>query len=447
MINPLIIQEVFEQPLCIENGYAMSISMAIASKFFGTTFNSSDQIPLFNYVEPYAVHSSAPSTKQTKAAKPGSLGVITIDSPIVENSDPTMGIMGTREASRAFQAFDADPSVSAHFMVMNSGGGATYAIKPLRDTIKARTKPLIVFSDKIIASAAYGLIADADYIIMYHPQGIVGSFGTMSSSRDMQPMFEKWGMQFNEYYATLSTLKNKTSRDAKNGDPKALRKNVLDPINEDYLGNIKIDRGDKISSDDPTIYQGETYLATKALELGLIDAIGPMSEAMAIAFQLGGSAPKTQALNLNSNMKLPKLFALAGKAAVTQAEMDQVNAELVEAGFPESVGMYPESVITESATVTAERNQFAETINTLTASLETANTTISTLTSEKGTLTTENSVLKAKLAKGPAAVAPVVAEEDPELEVSAETKTAETIASLGHNQGIVGNPLFYKSKD
>jgi len=432
MINPLIVQEVFDQPLCIDDSYKMSIAMAIGSTFFAHAHGHDTgalqlQVAVSNYVEAYAI-SPESAAKQSKDYKPGSIGVVSIDGPILENSDERYGVMGTLQAAQAFQLHDADPNVLAHLMFMNSGGGAAYAIKPFRDVIKARTKPLVVFSNKILASAAYGLAADADYIVMYHPHGVVGSLGTMSSSKDMQPMFEKWGMKFSEFYATASKLKNKTYRDARNGDPKALIENVLNPMNETYLSDIRADRGDRISKTEPAIYQGETFTATRAVELGLIDAIGTMNVALSKAVELGSTGASIITQTPNSNMKFPKMLALVGVQAATQEQLDAVNAELAEAGIT-GVAMFNESVVNEAAEVTKKRDE-------LQASLETANAALTTATSQVTSLTKEVGTLKAKVAAAPHAAAPVVPGADPVVEPTKAQEEAATMASFGHNQYV-----------
>ena len=133
-------------------------------------------------------------------------------------------------------------------------------------------------------------------------------------------------------------------------------------------------------------------------------------------------------------MKFEKITALAGKTDATQEELDAANAELTEAGITGHT-IVSESLITEAANVTTERDALNAEKTTLTASLATANAKVTSLTAE-------NSTMKTKLAQGPAAVAAAVEQNDPVTEKTAEEIAADEIAALPHNIAIANNPLF-----
>ncbi|RZK30220.1 MAG: hypothetical protein EOO61_19550 [Hymenobacter sp.] len=234
MINQLLIEEVFGQPLCIDSNYAQS--MAVLAY---TAFQSNKPLSGIRYEAAYAVLPQSGAKQSSGTYTKGSVGVVVMDNPIVQNSDSWYGIKGTIEAANELQAFDADPNIIGTVLCMNSGGGAVYAIKPIADMLSGLKKPVVTFSKQLIASAAYRIGANTDHIMMYHPQGIAGSLGTMMSMSDMQPMLEKWGMTFYDHYATASILKNKTFTDAQKGDAKALRAKMLDPMNDEFIADIK----------------------------------------------------------------------------------------------------------------------------------------------------------------------------------------------------------------
>lgn len=337
MINQILVEEILMSPLHIEANYAQALAMS-------AYFAYANKKPLTNsrFESAYSIKADT-GVKQTTDSTPGSVGIVVIDGPIVSASDPWYGIKGTLEAAQELLALDADPNIIGTVLYLESGGGAVYALKPIIDVLNSLEKPVVTFSKQIIASAAYRIGANTDYIMMYHPQGIVGSLGTMSSFSDMQPMFEKWGMKFFEYYATESTLKNKTFRDAKAGDGKSLIANILDPMNDLFLSDIKALRGDKINSKDKTIYQGETYLADPtALSLGLIDATGTIQDAVAMVVSIAeGKTPSSINSNFqksNNHMalfnKFPKVAALkvAAGSAITAEMIKAANEELVAEG-------------------------------------------------------------------------------------------------------------------
>lgn len=425
MINQALIAEIFIQPWMIEKQYVQGLAMSA----FGLIRSGVRPTEAIKLEAAYALTQSDRS-RQDSDIQPGSVGVVTLDGPIVKNSDYWYGIKGTEEVGRELLSMDGNPNIIGNVLVLNSGGGAVYAIKPLTDIISTLTKPLVIYSKEYLCSAAYRIAAHAACIIVYHPQAIIGSLGTMSSFSNMQPMFEKWGMEFHEIYATLSDLKNKTFNLALEGKYEKMRERMLDPMNEDFISEVKALRGSKISTKEKGIYQGETYLGTNALELGLIDGLGSFDMAVQKVIELSAAS---QSKN-NTNMKFEKITALAGKTDPSQEELDQANAELSQAGVT-GVTLVSETLITEAAAVTKERDALAAEKITLTSDLTSANAALTTAQAQNVTLAT-------KIAQGPASVAPVTAAADPVTEKTIAQKNAEEIALLPHNQAIANNPLF-----
>lgn len=425
MINQALISEVFNQPWQIEKQFAQGLAMAAFGRF-------KSGIPPAAAAKMEMTYSlNQAMSRQDKDIQPGSVGVVTIDGPIVKNSDYWYGIKGTEDTARELLELDNTPNIIGNVFVLNSGGGAIYAIKPLTDVLSTLTKPLVIYSKEYLCSAALRIAAHASHIVIYHPQAVIGSLGTMSTFSNMQPMFEKWGMEFHEIYATLSTLKNKTFNLALEGKYEQMRERMLDPMNEDFIAEMKELRGDKISSKEPGIYAGQTYLGTEAVKLGLADEIGGFDTAVQRVIELSQDTTHNKS---KTNMKFEKITALAGKADPSQEELDLANAELTEAGIT-GVTLVSEKVLTEAENVSKAHDELAAEKVTLTNSLATANASISTLT-------TDNTTMKTKLAQGPAAVAPVVQSKDPVTEKTAEQIAADEIAELPHNKALANNPLF-----
>jgi len=365
--------------LCIEEKYLQAIMM---SAFL--SFKNGSPLSHSKYESVYAVDPET-GEKSTENFKPGSVGLVTINGPIVSASDPWYGIKGTIEAAQELQLLDTDPNIIGSVFFMESGGGSAYALKPICDVMAGLTKPVVCYSKQILASAAYGIVANCDHIMMYHPQGIVGSLGTMYSSSDLQPMFEKWGMKFFEYYATDSSLKNKTFTDARKGDGSALINNMLNPMNDVFLGNIQSMRGHLIDAKSKTVYKGETYMADpQALQLGLIDSIGNLNDAIAMVVKLAnGECESALIPNSQNNMnlkwnKFKSLLALKGieAKAITEEQIDAVHAELEQEGIKGITVMTDEQVeeLTNAApdpanatALTAANNKVADLQNKLDA--------------------------------------------------------------------------------
>lgn len=371
--NPLLVQELFLSPLCIDSKYLQAVSMSAY-----LAYSSNKPLDNSKYVKSYFVNPKSGYVVE-QASTPGSVGVVVIDGPIVSASDPWYGIKGTIEAAQELLANDADPNLVGQVLYLNTGGGAVYAIKPIGDVLTSLTKPVVTFSKEILASAGYRIAANTDHIMMYHPQGIVGSLGTMYSISDMQPMFEKWGIKFYEYYATASSMKNKTFTTAREGDGTAVIEHMLNPMNDLFISDIKAMRGDKISTEVKEIYQGETYFADpQGLQYGLVDSIGNLADAVAKVVELA-NGESTSSINqsfIKSNTmfglfektesKFPALTALAGLApeAITPALVEAVNKEIVAEKIP-GVTLALDSSLTIAANAVKENGAALAAINAI----------------------------------------------------------------------------------
>jgi protease-4 len=370
----------------------------------------------------------------------GSVAHMRLRGPVIKYSQ-FCGPRGTSDYAQELNSLATDSNCIGCVFEIESGGGEYFAVKPLADAIKnfAQQKPLIVLAGDFLCSAAYYLAIYGTEVWYQHPKAIIGSIGTMISFADVRPYFEKQGVVFHDIYATASSLKNQTHIQAQKGNYKPIIAKMLDPINDDFMGDVKMLRG-KALSNNKAILQGETFFGNEALSLGMVDAAGTLKGAVARVRELAAKPkPKTSSTIQNLNM-FPKttafLTALGGDTAFTQEELDAVNAELTEAGIT-AVGLFPESLVTEAATASTE-------VTRLTGELATASQSVLDLTANVGTITAENAALKIKVAKGPAAAAPIVGKTDP-LAETPEQASAKIINSLSHNQGILTNPLFAKN--
>lgn len=194
--------------------------------------------------------------------------------------------ISSKTLQQDFLQADQNSKISAHFIHISSGGGQAWYLEQLAATIKSLNKPVHAFVERVAGSAAYYIASQADYISSATPYDIIGSIGTMVSFTDVQPMFEKWGMKFIEEYATQSELKNKKYSDLRDGKPEQFITDELDPLAEQFINDVRSGRP-VLSKLDLTneVFQGETYYANKALEIGLIDKVQSYQQALTYLLQ------------------------------------------------------------------------------------------------------------------------------------------------------------------
>lgn len=177
---------------------------------------------------------------------------------------------------------EANPMIMAHFVHMNSGGGDAWYLDVAAATMKSLTKPVVCYIERRAASAGLYLIIYGDVIYAATPNETIGSIGTMVAFLDFVPYYEAMGAKWIEEYATKSKLKNKKYNDLTNGKPQKYIKDELDPLQAQFEAAVRDARSATAElADNHDLFAGETYATEASIELGLIDKMGLMEEALA----------------------------------------------------------------------------------------------------------------------------------------------------------------------
>lgn len=90
-------------------------------------------------------------------------------------------VPGTASLGRTLQAADAHENIAAHVLDIDLGGGAVDGTSEFAAILAGLTKPVVAYSDGIIASAAYWAASACGKIVLNNATCAVGSIGVMSS--------------------------------------------------------------------------------------------------------------------------------------------------------------------------------------------------------------------------------------------------------------------------
>lgn len=201
--------------------------------------------------------------------------ILNISGAIVKYSN--YNYWGTQSIIRAVRQLDSMDEVSGVLFNIDSGGGMVSGTAELTAAIKDMAKPTIAFTNGYMCSAALQIASGANMRISSPYADLIGSIGTMMSYQDFEAMFENWGAKIYEVYAPQSTEKNFEWRQLMSGDPKAYEK-WLEELAGDFISLMKTNiSGIK---DDGHVFKGKTYTPAGALEVGLIDEICSLDEAL-----------------------------------------------------------------------------------------------------------------------------------------------------------------------
>lgn len=188
----------------------------------------------------------------------------------------------SKQLEQDLLAAERNPQICSHLLHINSSGGEAWYMDRLSETLRSLAKPVLTLCEGCMASAAYYIGCHGRKVYAVTNGDFIGSIGTMVSFHDFEPYYEKLGIKLIEAKADKSDLKNKIADNLIAGKPKQYIDEVLNPINEEFLGEVRSQRKALASTDqDHPVLRGEIYLTPRAQEVGLIDGTRTFPEAVA----------------------------------------------------------------------------------------------------------------------------------------------------------------------
>lgn len=224
-----------------------------------------------------------------KDAPHGSIGIIPIQGAMMKNDN--CGDAGSMTNARRIIEANRNTNIAGILLRIDSPGGMVDGLATLYDTIAHSAKPVVAFiEDGSAYSAAYYIAAACAEVHASHPTCGVGSIGTFQRLIDYSGYMEKEGIKMVDVYAPQSTLKNENYRAfIEKGDTSGF-KAQLAVYAQDFIDHVKEGRGNRLNAGaDSPVFKGATFFATEAQQLGLIDGICSMEDALQRVSELAGS--------------------------------------------------------------------------------------------------------------------------------------------------------------
>ncbi|MBA2422626.1 MAG: signal peptide peptidase SppA [Chitinophagales bacterium] len=183
-----------------------------------------------------------------------------------------------------------DDKVKAIVLRVNSPGGSALASDVIAREVQltAAKKPVVVSMGDYAASGGYYISAFATRIIA-QSNTLTGSIGVFGIFPNMQKLLEqKLGITFDGVSTGKYSDFGDISRPLRD-DEKMIIQRGVDSIYRDF--KLTVVRGRKISpSLVDTIAQGRVWTGSQALKFGLVDTLGGLEEAIALASKLSNSS-------------------------------------------------------------------------------------------------------------------------------------------------------------
>jgi len=179
-----------------------------------------------------------------------------------------------------------DKNVKAVVLRVNSGGGSAYASEQIWrevELLKAE-KPVVVSMGGLAASGGYYISSGANKIIA-EPTTLTGSIGIFGMIPDASELItQKIGVKF-DIVKTNALSDLGTMARPMNAEESQLMQSEIERGYETFTGRVAMGRKMKIE-DVKTIAEGRVWTGQQAKELGLVDQLGNLDDAIKVAAKL-----------------------------------------------------------------------------------------------------------------------------------------------------------------
>jgi len=238
--------------------------------------------------------------------------------------------LGTQSYMNILKQLEQDSSVAGIVLKIDSGGGQVYGTGEIYDFIKNYSKPIVSFTHGYMCSGAYYIAAPSDLIIANKRADAIGSIGAYATIIDTDGIWEHFGAKVHSIYASKSTEKNSDYNEVvNNSNYEPYIKNQLDPIVETFIQDMKSVRPQL----NDEVFKGGTWTGEQSLEMGLIDAVGTLEDAINAVYDLAVQSKNLKNENMNTK-HLPNVQAVLGldaPLASTEENGSYLNFEQLDA--------------------------------------------------------------------------------------------------------------------
>lgn len=193
------------------------------------------------------------------------------------------GIITPRKVARQLERAAENNSIKAVVLRVNSPGGAVAASQQIAGMVRDYKKPVVISMGDMAASGGYYISAPADGVVA-HPGTMTGSIGVIFSTLNMEGLYEKIGVE-------METIKSGRHKDMFSRKFTDEERRLLQAISDEAYDQFitEVAEGRELEKEYiRELATGQLYLGTQALELGLVDRLGGIEEAIELAAEIAG---------------------------------------------------------------------------------------------------------------------------------------------------------------
>jgi protease-4 len=231
------------------------------------------------------------SGPEKKSEPRPAVGIVYVDGPINLGKgigNPFGGNLGafSSDVREALERAAADDSIKAVVLRVDSPGGSVTASEIILDAtrrLKAK-KPFVVSMGDVAGSGGYYVACAADTIFA-DATTLTGSIGVLGGKLATTEMWKKIGITFKEYKRGQNAGIFSTD-DVFTPSERERMRALLDEVYDAFKKHVTEIRGSRLKKPVEELAGGRVYTGKQALELGLVDRLGTLSDAVAFAADL-----------------------------------------------------------------------------------------------------------------------------------------------------------------
>jgi protease-4 len=222
-----------------------------------------------------------------REAKGDKVAVIVARGSILDGSHPA-GTIGGDSTGALIRKARNDEDVKAIILRVDSGGGSAFASEIIRrecEAARAAGIPVIASMGSVAASGGFWISTSSDQI-WAHPSTITGSIGIFGMFATYQrPLAEHLGLRV-DGISTAPIAGVRPDRELPEDVGEALQQ-MIEQGYRDFLARVAASRGMTTEEVD-AVAQGRVWSGADAYELGLVDNLGDLDDAIAAVAELAG---------------------------------------------------------------------------------------------------------------------------------------------------------------
>lgn len=227
------------------------------------------------------------ATDRLSAPLGDQVAVIVAQGTIMPGRQPR-GFIGAEDVAELVRIAQQNESVKALVLRIDSPGGAALASEEIRGVLtqfQQSGRPVVISMGSTAASGGYWISATADEI-WASPSTITGSIGVIGMIPTFEEALDSLGIGVDGVGTTeLSRAGDPLS--GMNENMAAIYQSSIDNAYDRFIQLVADGRGIPLAQVD-ALAQGRVWTGAQALDLGLVDALGDLDEAVGAAAELAG---------------------------------------------------------------------------------------------------------------------------------------------------------------